>query len=152
MVKQYVKKNRRGWIRIVEAFTAILIIAGVMLIVIANQGTRQPDTTSVISNTEISILNGIQLNNTMRAEILSTSGTVQWSNFSTAAPNTMLYIDNQRPNTIDCAAQICRQSDLCVFSSANKSISIYSESVTITSTINQFNPRVLKLFCWQRSF
>lgn len=143
-------KNKRGWIRIIEAFTAILIISGIILLVLSGQGLKSPDQSTVISNSEISILNGIQLNNTLRAEILATSGKVVWNNFSTDAPQTQTYINDQRPSTLDCAAQICDQGSSCLFTNGIDDKSVYAESVTITSTISEFNPRVLKLFCWEK--
>ena len=93
------RKNRRGWIRIVEAFTAILILAGIVLIVVGNQGIKKPDNSEQIRNSEISILREVQLNETLRTEILSVSGQVEWSNFSTYAPKTKSYIEEERPNS-----------------------------------------------------
>lgn len=141
--------EKRGWIRIVEAFTAILIVSGVVLLIVGNQSMKKPDTSTVIINSETAILNAIQLNNTLRAEILSTTGTVEWGSFSSAAPKTQGYVNEQKPNSLDCAAQICNQGDACLFS-ANESKNIYAESVTISSTLSEFNPRVLKLFCWAK--
>lgn len=142
-------KSKRGWIRIVEAFTAILILAGVVLIVVGNQGISKSDNSEQIKNAEISVLREIQLNETLRAEILSTSGVIEWNDFASSAPQTKGYIEEQRPNYLDCSAKICSPGDFCLLDN-NEEKNIYAESITISSTLSQFNPKVLKMFCWEK--
>ncbi len=142
-------KNKRGWIRIIEAFAAILIIAGVVILIVGNISIKKQDTSSAITDSESAILNAIQLNDTLRAEVLSTSGEVIWNNFYMEAPKTQSYINSHILNYLDCAAQICDQGSTCLLNS-NQNVDIYAEEVTITSTLSEFNPRILKLFCWQK--
>jgi len=142
-------RNKRGWIRVVEAFAAILILAGIILIVVGNQGIKKTDNSEQIRNSEISILREVQLNETFRTEILSVSGQIEWSNFSTYAPLTKSYIEGERPNYLYCSAKICDPGDFCLLNT-NEEKNIYAESVTISSTLNNFNPKVLKMFCWEK--
>ena len=125
------KEDRRGWIRIVEAFTAILIFAGIVLLVMGNQGVKKSDTTNVINNVEISILREIQLSDSLRSEVLATSGEVEWNSFSSDAPQTQSYIEDNAPSYLECIAKICDPSSQCVLSSTENT-DIYAESVTMS--------------------
>ena len=91
-------KNKRGWIKIVEAFIAILLLTGIVLFVINRQSDDVQQVYSLIQDAQTSILRNAQLNNTVRTEILSTNGQVDWGSFSTQAPNTMAEIQSNTPN------------------------------------------------------
>src|SRR3989344_8121530 len=103
------KKNKRGWIKIAEAFVAILLLAGIVLFVI-NKGSNENtgiEVSAAVQDTEISILRSIELNNTLRAEVLATNGEVEWTSFASQAPGTKVAIENKIPSYLDCAAKIC---------------------------------------------
>jgi len=75
-------KNKRGWIKIVEAFVAVLLIAGVVLIIIDKEYLKKEDISSEVYDTELKILKEIQLNNTLRENILTASPLpVNWDVF-----------------------------------------------------------------------
>ncbi len=139
-------KNNRGWIRIVEALTAILLIAVVVLIVI-NQNQRGDEGLSIrIQNSERAVLREIQLNSTLREDIVATSGTVEWDSFPIDVKNK---IEAKSPSWLNCTAKICNQEDLCSLSESNEE-NVYAESVIISATIDTYEPRQLKMFCWQK--
>ena len=145
------KKNKRGWIKIAEAFVAILLLAGIVLFVI-NKGSNENtgiEVSAAVQDTEISILRSIELNNTLRAEVLATNGEVEWVNFPTQAPGTKVAIENKIPNNLGCEAKICSPAGPCALSGTQEK-NIYAESVIITSTQSTFKPRLLKLFCWEK--
>jgi len=85
------KKNNKGWIRIVEAFIAVLIVIGAAIIVVGG-GIQIEGISEKVYDIEISILREIQLNNTLRSEILETSGIIEWDNFP---PKTKNKIENR---------------------------------------------------------
>ena len=145
-------KNKRGWIKIAEAFVAILLLAGIVLFVISQRNDdNASDISASVQDAEISILRSIELNNTLRAEVLATNGEVEWAAFPSQAPSTKIEIENKIPSYLDCAAKICNAQGECVFSgSGTQNKNIYAESVMITSTLNTFKPRLLKLFCWEK--
>ena len=64
-------KNKKGWIRVFEAITAIFLIAIVVLIILANSTVKEDNFFKEIYNAEIFILRDIQLNNTLRTEIIN---------------------------------------------------------------------------------
>ena len=69
--------NKKGWIRIIEAFVAILLVAGVVLVVVGRGNFQREDISQIFHDAEFSILREIQLNDTLRNEILGTSGKLE---------------------------------------------------------------------------
>jgi hypothetical protein len=138
------KKNNKGWIRIAEAFIAVLIVIGAAIIVVGG-GIQIEGISEKVYDIEISILREIQLNNTLRSEILETNGTIEWDDFP---PKTKNKIENRMVNWLECVAQICPPESPCLLEGESEK-SIYVQSILITSTLDTFNPRQLKLFCWE---
>jgi len=137
-------RNRSGWIEIVEAFVAVLLVAGVLLVVI-NKGTfGKTDISDQVYTAQLSILREIETNDAFRAEILAVSP------LPALAPTDIQNRINLRaPNYLICQGQICALSDKCVFSSTVQK-DIYAQEVIITSTIQTIDYRKLKLFCWTK--
>ena len=141
-------KNKKGWLKVAEAFMAVLIVAGVVLLVISRSETQNVDISSGVRDVEVSILREVQLNNTLRAEVLSTTGEVEWASFSSVAPGTKAKVISKTPVSLECSAKICNPSSLCSLNSTLvKEENVYVESAMITSTLSNFNPRILKVFC-----
>ncbi len=149
----YKIKNKKGWIKVSEAFLAILLIAAVIILVAGNTGVREEDPKERISNSQILILRDIQLNDELRQEIIDTSGEIDWDEgFPTPVKNR---IEERKPSWLECVAKICDPEDECILSDEKISgfgleeENIYTQSALITSTIDTFNSRQLKLFCWE---
>lgn len=143
-------KNKRGWIRIVEAFLAVLLIGAVLVIIINQQNNSQQINPSTgIYNYEVYILRTIELNDSMRDEILTISNPnlpVGWGVFPLDIKNK---ITNLTLSSLYCQAQICLTNDTCQFE-LKLSKDVYAQSIFITATNNNYNPRQLKLFCWTK--
>lgn len=153
--EQFLIRNSRGWIRIVEAFVGILLIAGIVLVVIEQDQTERENASSRAYTSMISILREIELNNSLRAEIVNIQDSglsVEWSEFNVSAPQTEAKIIGKTPGYLECVGKICAINDVCLLAQ-NQILSeeIYAESAIISSTIQTYNPRLLKLFCWMKS-
>lgn len=153
--EQFLIGNRRGWIRIVEAFVAILLIAGIVLIVIERDQAEREDVSSGAYTSMVAILREIQLNNTLRNEIVSVQNSslpVEWEEFDVQAPKTKAKITEKTPGYLECVGKICATNDICLLTQdqENQGKTIYAESVIISSTLQTYNPRILKLFCWTK--
>ena len=151
MGKKNTKVNKKGWIRIAEAFTAILLLMGAAIIVIGI-GVQREDTSKEVYDIEMFILKDIQLNNTLRSEILTTSGTIEWEELPPSPPfpaETKNKIIAKTPEGIECFAKICPPEDVCLWGEESEK-NVYAQSILITSTLTNFNPRQLKLFCWEK--
>ena len=119
MVKKNRKrKNRKGWMKIIEAFIAIMLIVSIFLIV-ASKVQIKEDSSSKITDVEASILREIQLDNNLREETLNineNSLPTQWVGFP----------QEKIPDYLDCEARICNIGDLCILEGyPNKDV--YSE-------------------------
>jgi len=141
-------KNKKGWIKIVEAFVAILLVMGVILIVIDKGYIKKRDISSEVYSAEISILREIQLNDTLRKDILNAGPPlpINWSdgNFPLNIKNK---ITNRAPNYLECEAKICEMEKICTMGGDSEK-DIYAQSVIITTTLTELDYRQLKLFCW----
>lgn len=144
--------DKGGWIRIVEAFVAILLIVGVLLVVI-NQGyVGKKDISEKVYDAEISILRDIENDNQLRTEILNAIVTpedaINWDEFETfELSNVRQRILLRTPDYLECRGQICDINSVCAMEEyvAND---VYAQQVIITATIEDYDPRILKLFCW----
>lgn len=140
-------KSRRGWIRVVEAFVAVLLIVGVLLFVINKGYIGKKDISKQIYDSEISILREIELNDILRSEILSLQideNGVMVTNSN--LPNVYQKIKNRSPEYLECEGKICELDKICIIENTDKDI--YAQAVAISSTNTIYSPRQLKLFCW----
>lgn len=138
-------KNKSGLIRIIEAFVMILIITGILLTVLNKGYISKSDNSEKIYEIEQAILREIQLNNSLRNDILALEDLpVEWENFP---PNVKNEIISEAPINFECEAKICNLNDLC---SLNKEIEkeIYVQKTIITASLEKYSPRKLKIFCW----
>lgn len=139
------KMDKKGWIRIAEAFVSVLIVVGAAILVIKG-GIQTDDMADKIYDIEADILREIRLNNSLRSEILLTSGVVNWTDMPSSTKNRII---SKTPNWLDCVGQICFPESECLLINETEK-SIYAHSTLITSTTSTYNPRQLKLFCWEK--
>ena len=142
-----VKMKKTGWIKIVEAFVMVLLITGILLIVLNKGYLLKNDNSQRIYEDEQGILREIQLNDSLREEILNI-GTlpVEWNNLSVNVKNKII---SETRSYLNCEAKICEINKICILN-INSSENIYAQSAIITATLNNYNPRKLKLFCWKK--
>jgi hypothetical protein len=144
-------KNKRGWIRLVEAFLSVLLIAMVLVIIINNQNIKTNDAPTSVYNYEIYMIKSVELNDSLRNDIVLMSDSnlpSNWEN-STFPINVKNKITNLTLSSLFCEAQICQTNSSCDFWQEIKS-DIYTQRVFISSSYQNYNPRQLKLFCWPK--
>ena len=148
-------KNKRGWVKIVEAFISVLLVAGALLIVI-NQGyIGKSSNSEKIYEVQNSILREIELNEDLRTEILEiTDGTGTILKDTDA---TKIKIDERLPDYLKCIAKVCALDAICELKDGDATgdekaemaeKNIYAHTVAIAVEGSTFNPKQLKLFCW----
>ncbi len=148
------KKNRKGWLKIVEAFVAVLLVASVALIVI-NRNQRDSNISETVYEVEISILREIQLNEALRASVLKATPPIEFDGTGegqTNFPNDVeKKITERTPNYLECKGKICTPDDSCYLISAEAD-EIYAESVILTGTDSsgKYTAKQLKIFCWTK--
>ena len=136
--------GRAGWIRVVEAFVAILLITGVLLVLFGGGNIKKDDPSSKIYEVETAILREIQLDNNLRNLILAVSIPVESSN--PAFPSLVFdKITSRTPAYLGCISKICSLDDDCLLNELMAK-DVYARSVAITSELPEY--RQIKLFCW----
>lgn len=143
--KSSIYNDKKGWIRIVEAFVAILLITGVVLIVLDKEYIRK-DTSKEIYEIENSILKEIQLDDSLRQDILGVAGEID-SDDSLFPISVINSVESQKPSYLNCREKICEINSLCLIP-IQENKNIYVQSVIITTDNGAYNPKQLKLFCF----
>jgi len=143
-------ENKAGWIEIVEAFVAVLLVAGALLIVLNQSSFKKTDIPDKVYESEISILREIQTNNTLRTSIINAAEPmpIEWSDSRFPAELKSKVI-SRTPDYLSCIGKICNMTQVCVTNEA-KGKDVYSQSVSITSTLQSVEFRKLNLFCWAK--
>jgi hypothetical protein len=143
------KKNKRGWIRIVEAFFSLLLIAGALLIVLNKGYLGGEDQSARIYDLQLSVLREIELDDILRQEILNVNEAILpiEDTHSSFPKDVMERINERMPDSFTCKAKICEINVLCEL---NEYIDkdVYAQPVAITATLEDYSPRQLKIFCW----
>ncbi len=148
--------------KIVEAFVSILLVVGVLLIAI-NKGYIGRDVSLDTYEAELSILRGIQVDDTLRNDILISNKSgydsgldesalpIPWEEFDNNGERMLQgvkdKINAQIPSNLECKARICELDDACLLEETMHK-EIYTQAVTIVANYAVFSPRQLKLFCW----
>ena len=142
--------NKKGWIRILEAFISILLVTTVLLILINKGFIGKQDISSDIYEVELSILREIQLDGELRGKILQADPLpIGWGDFeSENLGDVKNKIRSRSPNYLECQAKVCEITDVCDLTEGFVDKDIYAQSVTITANLETYNPRQVKLFCW----
>ncbi len=144
------KKNRGGWIQIVEAFVSVLLVAGVLLIVFNKVGFQKADISNKVYEAQVSILREVETNDSLRLVITNAPEPmpVEWNDTRFPVP-LKDKITSRTPNYLNCIGKICNMTQICSLSQGVEK-DIYSEAVTITSTLQNLTYRKLNLFCWAK--
>lgn len=146
------QKNKRAWIRLVEAFIAILLVAGILFLIITQENMKR-DISAQVYQKEVSILRGIEMNKTLREQVLGINVStlpISWEDTG-FPPNVKTKITDEIPSYLDCLAKICEITDVCVLEEElEEEITgdIYAQSVGIFADLTKYDPRQLKIFCW----
>lgn len=143
-----IKKNKKGWMKLVEAFFGILLIISIMGLIVESQYAREQKTANNVYEREKIILRDMQLNQTLRTEILGARDQV--ITYDLDFPEQIEdHINEGTPSHLDCVAKICVIDDPCTFPDIGEEVEkeIYAKSATYFADLNS-NSRQLKLFCW----
>jgi hypothetical protein len=145
-------KNRRAWIRVVEAFVAILLITGAITLLITKNKMNNEEMRLQIHDKITPVLRDIENNKPMREAILDADLTtpVEWEEFESQG---LLQIRNKitekTPRGFECQGKLCALDEVCLISDPEKT-EIYAESAFISADLDTYAPRQLKIFCWRK--
>jgi hypothetical protein len=142
-------KNKGGWIKVVEAFTAVLLIGGVLILILnQNNEVNSGDISSKIYDDEKAILRAVELDDALRTSILgiSDSSLPLIMNDTGFPQNVKAKIEQKNPGYLICDAKICKMGQECVITNT-ASIEVYSTYTIIFANYQTYNPRKLVLSC-----
>lgn len=144
-------KNKRGWIKILEAFLAIAFVIGVLTILSFNHNEIVEDRiSSRIQEDQADILYKIQTNNSLRSEILSVSNIPLESGEDGFPENLNNTFMSLLPKNIECFLKICLVSSNCELDSYPEEKEIYVEKSIISSSQDTYDPKKISMFCWRK--
>ncbi|MEK6898332.1 MAG: hypothetical protein AABX28_03170 [Nanoarchaeota archaeon] len=145
--KFLILNQKKAWIRIVEAFSMILLITGVLLIILSRGNVAESNSFQSIYDAERGILTDIQLNYSLRASLIALNLPTGWEDMPDEITGR---ITSKTPEGLECKAKVCAIGSECFLSSGEVPIGkdVYSQSTIIMTDLNNYNPRQLKLFCW----
>ena len=140
--------SKGGWIRVVEAFFAILLIGAVIILAINSNAGNSEDIASKVYENELSILRAVQLNESLRASILNLNDNnlPLDLNDSLFPQDVRAKIEEKIPTYLMCGARICKINYECVPDYSSSS-NIYTSQVTIFANLQINNPRKLAISC-----
>ena len=142
-------KNKNGWIEIVEAFASIMLIAGVLIIIAGSLRLETQNFSAQVYDSEYAILREIQLDNSLRDEILAVSNPpVEWDNAEFPQDAKSKIID-KTPSHLECVAKLCGISK-CTSELPPSGEDVFVQSVFIGANLDNYSPRKLNLFCWSK--
>jgi hypothetical protein len=140
--------NKRGWIKIVEAFVAILLITGVVLVILSQENLVNVDLHSDIYESQLITLRDIQMNDDLRASVLGVSTPLE-SDDAGFPVDVKARIQYFALDYLECEAKICELESSCTLNNPPEK-EVHAQTVAITSTSTTYDPKQLKLFCWSK--
>jgi len=129
-------KNKKAWLRILEAFLAVMIILSAVLIIMSKQKTTVDLSEEIIQNQD-RILDIISKNNTLREKVILKQEESLTNEISKMIPPTMKF-----------AIKICEIESACYTDKTPNDKEVYTREVLITSTLEQYSPKKLRFFVW----
>ncbi len=131
-------KNKKAWLKIIEATIAILIITGILLVSFSKT-RNQPDISQELYEIESRILNNIASRSDLRTKVLKENET---------------YIEevirNQIPQYLNFTVRICNLTlpSCNMYYIIDKEI--YVEERIISSNLTLYEPKKVRLFVWEK--
>ena len=140
-----IKKKKKGWIKVIEAFLAIAMF-GAALFMIIQSDLIQTNEREFIEEKQADLLMEIQMNSTLRDEvILATDFSIDSNDTAFSNPLKDYLKENKIPRG-ECFLKICLPDDDCLIE--NEEDEVYTKEVFITTGLGVYNPKKLKYFCF----
>lgn len=136
--------NKKGWIKIIEAFMSLIFLLGFLMIIIGNHNASEVNSVGV-ENSITNILNVVETNSTLRNSVLSAK-LPSYSDNTSFPPDISYYLDNNSFLGYSCEMGICSFEDNCPIYS-NIAGDVYSSEILVFSNSTYYSPRKVKLSC-----
>jgi len=141
--------NKRGWIRILEATIAVLIVSTTLVVVYSNQqATGEDDASEFIFNLQRQVLADIATRSDLRGHVLNGSAGAILALDS--------YVDTKVPDAFRYSIKICDLGNVgaCKLNSTEvaetNDLDVFSEETVVSADFGEgFEPKKVRLFIWE---
>ncbi len=132
-------QGKRGWLHVIEAFLAVLILTGILFFQIKDISSSP---TENILTIERALIKEVARNTTLKEEILNypLPTTLDSGSSSEAA----MYVASRIPSGVDFKIMVCAVDDPCIINQKG----VIAQDAFIASTVNVYSPRKFKIFMW----
>ncbi|MEM3405756.1 MAG: hypothetical protein QW117_02145 [Candidatus Pacearchaeota archaeon] len=130
-----ISKNKKGWVRIIEAFIAVLLIFSLLFFLYVKNVNRA-DISDEIYSLQKALLLEISNNEELRKEVLENN-----------TEKIIIFLENKIPKSFNYTIRICSLDEICSMDFYKKEV--FSSETVISSTIYQYEPKVIKIFMWK---
>ena len=137
-MRKITKIDKKAWLRIVEAFLAIIIILGAVLVIMIKQEPKTDISESVYER-QGQILEIISKNEALRNDVLIEKTDVIESTILELVPGNWNYSIN-----------ICGLTLICPNPVQVHETEVYSREKMITSNLTKYAPKKLRFFVWMK--
>jgi len=131
-------KNKKGWMRILEATIAVLIVVVVMVTIYLNQASEEVVLEDPLQEIQSWILKEISVNEGLRGFVLEDN--------LTAIED---YVGEKLPSSYNHSILICDLVEACDLGFEIVG-DLYIQEVLIFANQTKYNPRRVKLFVWEK--
>lgn len=140
-------KNKKAWVRIVEAAIAVILLASFLVVVNLNQRKTESNQ-EYINQIALSIMREALYNFSVRNAIINYEQNPDIHNktISSFLSYKLLIANNWLAYTY----RICELNDPCTLplESKPKEKEIYGNEILVSATYEQYNPKKFKVFMW----
>ena len=144
-------RNKRGWMRILEATIAVLLVTGVLLFVYSEHNLSSEGIDDYVSNFQKKILKDISFNVTLRNFVLNDT-VLNENSLEFLKLNSFVNGSIAQP-PFNYSLVICDLGSPCKMDSQvfqdTLSYEIHSEEIVISANLTKYNPRKVRLFVWE---
>ncbi len=144
LAKFMLKSGKRGWIKVVEAFMAIMMLLTIIFVII-NVNSFASNERSDIEKDAFEILMLIANNDSLRELILNTSSFPEDST-DPLFPSKIRDFSKMSPANVECYFRICQINEECLATQKSEN-EIYAKDILITNSMEIYNPKKIKIFC-----
>lgn len=130
------KNKKKAWLRILESVIGILILLSALIYIISTSVPKR-DISGMVYEKEKYILEIISKNDSLRSDVIASDNS-----------KVNKFIETLIPSSWGFETKICNIEELCGSDLAPIDRDIYSSEVVISSDINNYNPKKIRLFIW----
>ena len=143
-------RGKGGFLRIVEAFIAIMIIAGVLSFIYVSQ-VQKPNKEESIRQIQQIILDRISSDPDLRTAVLEGDSNSQSPTAQTSRETLETEIGKFIPPDFEYEFKICPINEACGCENCNYEKEIFAEEISVSSTLDiGYDPKVIRIFMWER--